>query len=233
MRSLVPPLLLLASVAAMAKSPVRFLGPPEKKPSADGGTPDAAPLQGPHETPALEGTVQSTKAEVSAGTTDAPILKPGDPAPAFTAAVRNPGEAGLTSLSLRSLVGSQAGSPAKAVVLSFFATWCQPCRQELPLLQRLSTEYRSRGLRVVSVALDPDEAAQPAIHALVAQHHLTFPIVNDRSNLIARKYLGERNTLPSVFIIKADGAIALVKQGYPNDAAEFLEAEVEKALAAP
>jgi peroxiredoxin len=233
MRSLVPPLLLLASVAAMAKSPVRFLGPPEKKPSADGGTPDAGALLSPQETPALEGTVQSTKAEVSAGATDAPVLKPGDAAPAFTAAVHDPGEAGLTSLSLRSLVGSEARSPAKAVLLSFFATWCQPCKQELPLLQRLSTEYRSRGLRVVSVAIDQDEAARPAIHALVAQHRLTFPIVNDRSNLIARQYLGERNPLPSLFIIKADGTIGLVKQGYPNDAAGFLEAEVEKALAAP
>ena len=57
--------------------------------------------------------------------------------------------------------------------------------------------------------------------------------MNDRSNLIARQYLGERNPLPSLFIIKADGTIALVKQGYPNDAAGFLEAEVEKALAAP
>lgn len=226
MRSLVPSLLLLASVAAMAKSPVRFLGPPEKKPSADGGTPDAGAPLGPHETPVEEGKVQSTKAEVSAGTTDAPALKPGDAAPAFTAAVDNPGEVGLSSLSLRSLVGSEARSPARAVLLSFFASWCQPCKRDLPLLQRLSTEYRTKGLRVVSVAIDPDEAAVRGLG-------LTFPIVDDRAHLIAREYLGERNVLPSLFIIKRDGTIALVKQGYADDPAQFLEAEVEKALAAP
>jgi hypothetical protein len=55
-------------------------------------------------------------------------------------------------------------------------------------------------------------------------------VVKDRYNLIARQYLGEKTALPSVFIVNKDGKVALVKQGYPNDAAEFLRTEVEKAL---
>ena len=48
--------------------------------------------------------------------------------------------------------------------------------------------------------------------------------------MLARQYLGDKTALPSVFIVDKEGKVAMVKQGYPNDAAEFLRAEVEKAL---
>ena len=163
---------------------------------------------------------------------DPPRLKAGDEAPPFSAALHNPEGAGMARIDLASLVGSEADAdpPAKAVLLSFFATWCKPCKKELPFLQQLSTGYKARGLRVISIAIDKDEAAFSEIKALAAEHRVTFPIVKDRYNLIARQYLGDKTALPSVFIVARDGTIALVKQGYPDDAAQFLKAEVEKAL---
>ena len=215
-RVLLPSLLLFASVAAMAATP-RFLGPPVKKP-ADGGTPDAGPAPD-------AGTAPR-------GQADPPVLNVGADAPMFAGVLHDPEAAGVPRVDLSTMVGSEADAElqAKAVLISFFATWCSPCKKEMPFLQQLSTEYRERGLRVVSVAIDKEEAAWPQIAELVKANHVTYPVVKDRYNLIARQYLGDKTALPSVFIINKEGKVAMVKQGYPNDAAEFLRAEVEKAL---
>ena len=226
MKRIVPALILVASCATLS-APVRFLGPPVKKPAdkADAGTADAGTV------PAKGATAPDASADPHAGETpDPPVLKAGDEAPQFSGVLHDPDEAGMQRIDLSSLVGTDAETPAKAVLVSFFATWCKPCKKELPFLQHLSTEYKDKGLRVVSVAIDKDEAQWPLIKELVAKHHVTFPIVKDRYNIIARQYLGQKTQLPSVFIISREGTVALVKQGYPNDAAEFLKAEVEKAL---
>jgi thiol-disulfide isomerase/thioredoxin len=212
-RVVVPSLFILASVAAMAAQP-RFLGPPVKKP-ADAGPSDAgAPDAGEH------------------GQADPPVLNKGDDAPMFAGVVHNAVAAGVNRVDLSSMVGSEAEAEqsAKAVLISFFATWCKPCKKEMPFLQTLSTEYKDRGLRVLSVAIDKDEANWPQILDLVKQNHVTYPVVKDRYNLIARQYLGDKTALPSVFIVDHEGKVAMVKQGYPDDAAVFLRAEVEKAL---
>jgi thiol-disulfide isomerase/thioredoxin len=209
-RVLVPSLLVFASLAAMAAKP-RFLGPPVKKP-ADAGPEDA-------------GTAEH-------GQADPPVLNPGDDAPMFAGVLHNNAEAGLSRIDLSSMVGGEAEpeQQAKAVLISFFATWCKPCKKEMPFLQQLSLDYKDKGLRVVSVAIDKDEATWPQIGELVKANHVTYPIVKDRYNLIARQYLGDKTALPSVFIVNKDGKVAMVKQGYEKDAAEFLRAEVEKAL---
>src|SRR5205814_10707156 len=206
MNRLIPGLIIVGSLAAMGREP-RFLGPPVKKP------PDAGPEDA------------GQKAEA-----DPPVLKIDDDAPMFSGVLHNPDTAGVTRVDLASLVGPEADQDAKAVLISFFATWCKPCKKEMPFLQQLSTEYKEKGLRVISVAIDKDEASWPQIADLVRQNHVTYPVVKDRYNLIARQYLGDKTALPSVFIVNKDGKVAMVKQGYPNDAAEFLRAEVEKAL---
>ena len=229
--------------AAMATQ--RFLGPPVKKPAdLDAGVASAGEDAFAAGAKVDEGTAGAkadagtagARVDAAAGhhaAADPPILKVGDDAPPFSGVLHNPDEAGMPRIDLSSLVGSEADAdpPAKAVLISFFATWCKPCKKELPFLQQLSTEYKASGLRVLSIAIDKDEAAWPAIKALVALNHVTFPIVKDRYNLIARQYLGDKTTLPSVFIVAHDGTVSLVKQGYPDDAAQFLKAEVEKALA--
>ena len=209
----------LLVAALMARAP-RFLGPPVKKPPADAGV--GAADAG---TPPDAGTQEH-------GATEPPILKPGDDAPMFSGVLHNPAAAGTKRIDLASMVGPEADADgaAKAVLISFFATWCRPCKREMPLLEQLSTEYKDKGLRVVSVAIDKDQAAWPQIGELVKKNHVTYPVVKDRYNLIARQYLGAKTALPSVFIVDRQGKVAWVNQGYPNDAAEFLRAEVEKAL---
>jgi thiol-disulfide isomerase/thioredoxin len=210
MNRLIPGVIVVGSLAAMG-GPPRFLGPPLKKP-ADAGPAEAADAGAPH------------------GEADPPLLKIDDDAPMFSGVLHNPDTAGVPRVDLASLVGPDADQDAKAVLISFFATWCKPCRKEMPFLQQLSTEFKERGLRVISVAIDRDEALWPQIAELVKENHVTYPVVKDRYNLIARQYLGDKTALPSAFIVNHEGKVAMVKQGYPDDAAGFLRAEVEKAL---
>lgn len=229
MKRIVFAFFLLASVAAMARPPQRFLGPPVKKPA---DVPDAGAVNANARDagPADAGPAAEARDPHAGETPDPPVLKVGDDAPQFSGVLHDPDEAGMQRIDLSSLVGTDAETPAKAVLITFFATWCKPCKKELPFLQQLFTNYKDKGLRIVSVAIDKDEAQWPVIKELVTKNHVTFPVVKDRYNIIARQYLGQKTQLPSVFIVARDGTVALVKQGYPNDAAEFLKAEVEKAL---
>jgi peroxiredoxin len=168
----------------------------------------------------------------ASGVGDAPTVKVGDPAPTFRLPTYNPEEAKVAFVALDTLVGPESTDAAtRAVLVSFFATWCGPCKKEMPYLQTLFTEMQPKGLKVLMISIDKEEKAVEEVKALVKKNGVTFPVLKDRFNLLARRYLGDKTPLPSVFIIKKDGSITMVNQGYNKDASEFLRAEVEKALA--
>jgi thiol-disulfide isomerase/thioredoxin len=155
----------------------------------------------------------------------------GAAAPGFSGKVLNPEAAGVSWLSLQALAGTEpedAGS--KVVLVSFFASWCAPCKKELPLLVDLDKRYRSIGLRVVGVTIDKEEAGIAAAKRMVLDHRAAYPVISDRFNFLARRYLGDQAPLPSVFLIRRDGTIISVERGYTKDASGFLRAHVEEAL---
>lgn len=167
-----------------------------------------------------------------------PVLKPGDAAPEFKLEVKNAPAAGMPRFILSTHVGPDASAPAtKGVLVSFFATYCGPCKKELPFLAQLQEKYRAKGLQVVSIMVfDPNQ--NPAERAdsvklandLFEKSAAKFPLVHDTFGFVARRYLGMQFPLPSVFLVRRDGTIALVKQGYDEDASAFLTAEVEKLI---
>jgi thiol-disulfide isomerase/thioredoxin len=180
-------------------------------------------------------------ARASAGdvvvTADPPLLKAGDPAPEFKLEVKNPAAAGVPRFVLSNHAGPDASAATKGVLVSFFATYCGPCKKELPFLAQLQEKYRAQGLQVVSVMVfDPNQTAEEKAGSvqqaseLFAKAEARFPLVHDTFGFVARRYLGLKFPLPSVFLVKRDGTIALVKQGYDEDASAFLTAEVEKLI---
>ncbi len=155
----------------------------------------------------------------------------GLPAPAFSLRTVNPEAAGAGWVSLDTFVGAEPTDPdARLVLLSFFASWCEPCKRELPFLVELDRTYRARGLRVLSVAIDREEAAIEAARRTVAAAGVTWPVLSDRFNFLARRYLGEQAPLPSVFLVRRDGTLARIERGYAKDASKLLLAEVRAAL---
>ena len=92
----------------------------------------------------------------------------------------------------------------QVVLLNLWATWCDPCKQEMPGIQALYDSLGPQGLRVVAVSVD-DPGFEDAIRKFVAEHHLTFEILHEGSGAIERDY--QTSGIPETFVIGKDGII--------------------------
>ena len=121
--------------------------------------------------------------------------------PAPNASTRLPilGGDGMSSLS--SLRG-------KVVVLNFWASWCQPCEQEAPLLERTESQLRRIGGTVLGVTyLD----ASPDSRSFVRRYHLSYPNLRDNTGNFAHSYGTDQ--LPESFVIDRHGDIVAISRG--------------------
>ncbi len=137
----------------------------------------------------------------------------GDQAPDFTLS-----DTGGNLVSLSDLKG-------KGVILNFWATWCGPCRQEMPLLQKAFEDHGDEGLVVVGV--DVGEQAEP-VQAFFKELGLTFPALLDADQEISRLY--RVYGLPTTFFLDRQGVINYVLVG-PADQA-LLDRQIPEILGA-
>jgi len=155
------------------------------------------------------------------------------PAPMFRLPVYNSKAVGLTAVGLDRYVGPDAADKSsKVVLLSFMASFCAPCKKEMPYLQSLHEKYGPKGLRVVMVSIDGDDKGYAIINELIEKNKVTFPVLKDRFQLVARRWLGTQSPLPSVFMVNTDGVVKMVHRGYNAEASELFDKEVSAAVGA-
>ena len=92
----------------------------------------------------------------------------------------------------------------KVVLLNVWATWCEPCRVEMPSIEKLHKEFGSRGLAVVAISVD-DPGAEQRILDFVKEYGLTFEVLHDPRQVTTRNY--QITGYPETFIIARDGTI--------------------------
>ena len=109
---------------------------------------------------------------------------------------------------------SLADFRGKTVLLNFWATWCPPCRSEMPDMEKIYRERLDKD--VVILAVDVQEAAVP-VQAFVDRFSITFPILMDVSGDIAKLY--GIQSLPSSYFIDAQGRITSFNLGAMNESA--------------
>jgi peroxiredoxin len=143
-----------------------------------------------------------------------PAPELGRPAPDFTL----PGLAGK-KVRLADAQGK------KAVLINFWATWCVPCREEMPTLERLSRDRRSV-LDVLAVSVDTVGAAK--VRAFVRELGLTFPVLLDPDLAVGRLY--RVRALPISFIVDRTGIIRHREIGYRDWTDRESQVIVEEAL---
>ena len=114
----------------------------------------------------------------------------------------------------------------KVVLLNLWATWCGPCRYEIPELQALHDKYAPKGFEVVGVSVD--ESGVEAVRDFVKEHKMAYPVVLDAEGKLANVF--QTSVLPTSVIIDRNGKIVWKKFGaiMPND--EELVKAVEGAL---
>jgi peroxiredoxin len=100
----------------------------------------------------------------------------------------------------------------KVVVLNLWASWCGPCRAEMPAIQKVYVANRERGLAVLAVNSTFQDSVSDA-EAFARDLRLTFPILLDRDGAVSRRYL--LRALPSTFFIDRKGIIRSVVFGGP------------------
>jgi len=155
----------------------------------------------------------------------------GLPAPSFSLRAINSDVAGVGWLALDNYAGEEPEDEgSKLVLLSFFASWCGPCKQEMPFLVQMDRMYREQGLRVIGVCIDTEEPGISTAKKMLVDAKVGYPVVSDRFNFLARRYLGESAPLPSVFLIRRDGAIARIERGYSKDVGGLLLASIQQEL---
>jgi len=83
---------------------------------------------------------------------------------------------------------------------------------------------------VMMVSIDTEPAGQKIIDELIATNKVTFPVLKDRFNLVARRWLGTQSPLPSLFMVRSDGTVLSVHRGSSDESGALLDTEVKEAL---
>jgi cytochrome c biogenesis protein CcmG, thiol:disulfide interchange protein DsbE len=111
----------------------------------------------------------------------------------------------------------------KVVVLDFWATWCDPCREETPYLVQLQQKYGDRGLQIIGISMD--DGPEP-VRGFYQQFHMNYPVVMGTAK--TGELYGGVLGLPIAFFVDRDGKIYSKKIGAQSAAA--LEREIRKLL---
>lgn len=100
----------------------------------------------------------------------------------------------------------------QVVVINLWASWCPPCRAEMPALQRVYEDYQDRGLVVLGVNMTAQDSVAEA-EEFAGQLDLAFPILYDRTGLVGKLY--QSRALPTSFFVDREGVIQEVVVGGP------------------
>ena len=112
-------------------------------------------------------------------------------------------------LEATTLVGAKrtktlADYKGKVVLLNVWATWCEPCKVEMPSIEKLHKEFGSRGLAVVAVSVD-DAGTEDHVREFARELGITFEILHDPANVTSRNW--QITGYPETFVIARDGTI--------------------------
>lgn len=143
-----------------------------------------------------------------------PGLAPGDPFPAVT----------LPDLAGRPVLLDTAGDTA--LLVNFWATWCAPCRREMPSLQRLSALFDPAELRLVVITVDED---LNLVREFQLRYQIDFELLSDREQKFAKDRVGVAG-FPMTYLITRAGVVAQAIPGERNWTEEAMLREIEQAL---
>ena len=119
------------------------------------------------------------------------------PAPDFTLPARDGGQVALSELE------------GQVVLLNFWATWCGPCRQEMPHLEALYERYRDLGFTLLGVNVEEDSSGADKF---LKETPVTFPILFDPKSQVSKSY--DVIAMPSTVLIDRAGNMRFIHHGY-------------------
>lgn len=122
---------------------------------------------------------------------------------------------------------SLADQKGKVVLLNVWATWCHPCRDEIPELREIHARYKDRGLELVGVSVDAD-GAEEDVRQFMRDFQMTYPVWLDPAERISTQFL--TIGVPTTFLIDRGGVMRWRKTGPVVMADTSLTNAIERAL---
>ena len=113
----------------------------------------------------------------------------------------------------------------QVVMINFWATWCGPCRVEMPHLARLYDKYRGYGFTVLAVNIDEDPYKAAS---LAKQLGMRFPVLLDKEKKVSRLY--DLSTMPSTILVDREGHVRYVHRGYRDGYEETYDRQIRELL---
>ena len=147
-----------------------------------------------------------------AGPVDA-APRPGQPAPNFK----------VTSTTGQTI--SQDNYRGHVLILDFFATWCQPCRQSIPHLVEMNRKYGKQGLQILGLSVDED--GERDVKSFADEFRVNYPVALAGDSTTAG--FGVRS-VPIMYLIDKKGKVVEVYRGYTEEMARALEQSIKRLL---
>lgn len=142
-----------------------------------------------------------------------------------TSAQAKTAEKPLPNLTLDTISGEKWSlneSRGRVVLMNFWATWCEPCRAETPMLVELNKKYKTRGLTTVGIALDEDGAA--IIKKFVREYKIDYPILLP----VPKSRLAQIDPVPTTLLIDREGRLAKKYVGAIEE--DVLQSDIEELI---
>lgn len=122
-----------------------------------------------------------------------------------------------------------ADHQGKVRVVDFWASWCDPCRDQLPFLDRLARAYEADGLLVYAISFDEDRAA---LEGFLAAAPVSYPVMWDQGGALLSERLGVTR-LPTTLLVDRAGVVREVHLGFAPEEERKVEDAVRRLLAEP
>jgi peroxiredoxin len=118
----------------------------------------------------------------------------------------------------------------KVLVLSFFATWCQPCKEDLKYLQGVQDQHRNKGLQVLCI-LTQDTSKETAVKEFMGKLGVDLPVLTDEYGIIGKRY--SVTALPCNFLVDRGGVLKAKYYGYSEEVRKNFEEQLRSLLSNP
>ena len=114
----------------------------------------------------------------------------------------------------------------QVVMINFWASWCAPCRQEMPLLDKLYQRYNAAGFELLGINTDEDQAEADKV---LKKTPVSFPILFDSDNAVSELY--KNDAMPMTVLVDCDGNLNYLHRGYKAGDEKTYKKRVKKLLA--